>query len=139
MANKEIVPYGFDLSKKPDALVLTAIPPEVTPIHSNQSYFAQAICHSVITPPPPCPLLEGKPRQQEPHLDVQKLIKVTKEINLLPPKGHEVLTRVKTYKFGDVTYAKYKSVTPRTTIDGVRAMLDQIKVVPLKEKKRKAP
>jgi len=61
-----------------------------------------------------------------------------KEINLLPLKGHEVLTEVKTNKFGDVTCAKYKSVTPRTTIDGVRAMPDQIKVVPPKEKKRKA-
>ena len=66
------------------------------------------------------------------------MIKVMKEINLLPPKGHEVLTEVKTNKFGDVTCAKYKSVTPRTTIDGVRAMLEQ-KVVPPKEKKRRAP
>ena len=62
-----------------------------------------------------------------------------KEINLLPPKGHEVLTEVKTNKFGDVTCAKYKSVTPHTTIDGVWAMPDQIKVVPPKEKKRKVP
>ena len=62
---------------------------------------------------------------------------MTKEIDLLPPKGHEVLTEVKTNKFGDVTCAKYKSVTPRTTIDGVQAMLEQIKVVP--PKKRKAP
>ena len=46
-----------------------------------------------------------------------------KEINLLPPKGHEVLARVKANKFGDVTCAKYKSVTPHTTIDGVRAIL----------------
>ena len=50
-----------------------------------------------------------------------------------------MLTRVKTNKFGDVTCAKYKSVTPRTTIDGVRAMPDHIKVVPPMEKKRKAP
>ena len=63
---------------------------------------------------------------------------MTKEINLLPPRVNEVLTGVKTNKFGDVTCAKYKSVTPRTTIDGVRAMPDQIKVVPPKEKKRKA-
>ena len=62
-----------------------------------------------------------------------------KEINLLPPKGHEVLTEVKTNKFGDVTCAKYKSVTPCTTIDGVRATLDQIKVVPPKEKKKRVP
>jgi len=88
---------------------------------------------------PPCPLLEGKPHQEEPKLDVQKLIKVMKEINLLPPKGHEVLIKVKTNKFGDVICAKYKSVTPRTTIDGVRAMSDQIKVVLLKERKRMAP
>jgi len=137
MTNKEIVPYGFDPSKKPDVLALTVIPLEVTPICSSQSYFAQAIRHPVLVPLPPRPLLEGKPRKQEAHLDVQKLIKVTKEINLLPPKGHEVLTGVKTNKFGDVTCPKYKSVTPRTTIDGVRAMPDQIKVVP--PKKRKAP
>ena len=60
------------------------------------------------------------------------------EINLLPLKEHEVLIGVKTNKFGDVTCAKYKSVTPRTTIDGVRALPDQINVVPPKEKKRKA-
>ena len=62
-----------------------------------------------------------------------------KEINLLPSKGHKVLTKVKTNKFGDVTCAKYMSVTPRTIIDGVRAIPDQIKLVPPKEKKRKAP
>jgi len=61
-----------------------------------------------------------------------------KEINLLPPKGHEVLTGVKTNKFGDVTCTKYRSVTPHTTIDGVWALPDQINVVPPKEKKRKA-
>ena len=62
-----------------------------------------------------------------------------KDINLLPLKGHEVLTRLKTNKFGDITCAKYKSVTPRTIIDGVRAMPNQIKAVLPKEKKRKAP
>ena len=60
-----------------------------------------------------------------------------KEINLLPSKGHKVLTRVKTNKFGDVTCANYKSISLRTTIDGVRAMPEQIKVVP--PKKRKVP
>ena len=62
MANKEIVPYGFDPSKKPDVLALTIIPLEVTPIHSRQSYFTQAIHHLVLVPPPPRPLLEDKPR-----------------------------------------------------------------------------
>jgi hypothetical protein len=56
MANKEIVPYGFDLSKKPDALALTVVPLEVTPIRSSQSCFAQAIHHPVIAPPLPHPL-----------------------------------------------------------------------------------
>ena len=50
-----------------------------------------------------------------------------------------MLTRVKTNKFGDVTCAKYQSITPRTTINGVRAMPDQIKVVSPKAKKRKEP
>jgi hypothetical protein len=109
MANKEIIPYSFDLSKNPDALALTVVPVEVTPICSSQSYFTQAIYHLVIAPPPAHPLLEDKPCQKEPRLDIQKLIKVTKEINLLPLKGHEVLTRVKTNKFRDVTCAKYKS------------------------------
>jgi hypothetical protein len=70
MANKKIIPYGADLNKKPDALELTVIPLKITPIHSSESYFAQAICRPVIAPPPPRPLLEGKPCQQEPKLDV---------------------------------------------------------------------
>ena len=70
MANKEIVPYGFDPSKKPDALALTVVPPKVTPIRSTQSYFAHAICRSVFVSSLPRPLFEDKPRQQEPHLDL---------------------------------------------------------------------
>jgi hypothetical protein len=135
MAGREVTPYGADLSKKPDMLACTTIPLEVTPIFSNQSYYAQAIRRLLIAPPLLC--LEGKPLQQEPKLDAQKLFKVTKEINYLPPKDHEVLTRLKTNKFGDVTCAKYHSVTPRTIIDGVRAMPKQIMVV--LPRKRKAP
>ena len=119
MADKQIIPYGDDLNKKADALALTIVPPEVTPICSNQSYYAQAIRRPLITLPPPLLCLEGKPLQQEPKLDAQKLFKVTKEINRLPSKDDEVLTGLKTNKFGDVTCAKYKSVTPRTTIDGI--------------------
>ena len=70
MANKEIVPYGFDLNKKPDELAPSVVPPKITPIRSSQSYFAQAIHHPVISPPPPRLVLEGKPRQQEPCVDV---------------------------------------------------------------------
>ena len=46
-----------------------------------------------------------------------------------------MLTRVKTNKFEDVTCAKYQLVTPRTTIDGVWALPEQIKVVPPKKRK----
>ena len=63
MANKEIVPYGFDLSKKLDVLALTVVPLEVTPIRSSQSYFAHAIHNLVLVPQPPRPLLEDKPHQ----------------------------------------------------------------------------
>jgi hypothetical protein len=60
-----------------------------------------------------------------------------KQIKHLPPKDHEVLTGLKTNKFRDVTCAKYQSVTPRTIVDGVWAMPEQIKVVP--PRKRKVP
>jgi hypothetical protein len=117
MVAREIVSYGVD-----EPIPLSIIPPRgVVPVLSNQSYFAQAIHHPLIALLPPHLLLEGNPSHQEPQLDVPKLIKVTKDINLLHPKGHEVLTRVKTNKFRDVTCVKYKSVTPCTTIDGVRA------------------
>ena len=66
-------------------------------------------------------------------------IKVPKEINLLPTRANETLTGIQTNKFGDVTCAKYKSVMPRLSIDGVRATHEQVKVVQLKEKKKRAP
>jgi len=119
MADKQIIPFGADLNKKPDMLALTIVPPEFTPICSNQSYYAQVVHHLLIASPPPLLRLEGKLLQQEPKLDTQKLFKVMKEINYLSLKDHEVLTGLKTNKFGDVTCAKYKSVTSRTTIDGV--------------------
>ena len=50
-----------------------------------------------------------------------------------------MLTGVKTNKFGDVTCAKYKSITPCLSIDGVRAAPKQVKVVLPKEKKRAPP
>ena len=80
-------------------------------------------------------LLKDKPHQ----FDASLMIKVLKEINLLPPRANEMVTRVKTNKFGDVMCAKYKSVTPRLSIDGVRAVPEQVKVVSLKEKKRAPP
>jgi len=61
MANKEITPYGFDPSKKPNTLAVTFIPLEVTPIRSSQSYFTHAIRRPILVTPPPRPLLEGNP------------------------------------------------------------------------------
>ena len=69
MAGREIIPYGTDLSKKPNALVLTAIPLEVTPICSNQSYYAEAVRCPLFAPSLSLLRLEGKPLQQEPKLD----------------------------------------------------------------------
>ena len=130
MAGREIIPYRVE-----EAIPLSIIPPrEVAPIPSNQFYFAQAICCLVITSLPSCLLLQDKPCQLE-----ELKIKVPKEINLLPPKVNETLTGVKTNKFGDVTCAKYKSATPRLSIDRVRAAHEQIKVVLPKEKKKRAP
>ena len=92
----------------------------------------KAICHPVVALPPPRLLLQDKPCQ----LDAPKPIKVPKELNLLLPRMNETLTGVKTNKFRDVTYVKYKLVTPRVIIDGVRAALEQVKVMPPKKKKR---
>ena len=50
-----------------------------------------------------------------------------------------MLTRLKTNKFGDVTCAKYKLVMPHVAIDGVCAAPEQVKIVPLKEKKKRVP
>jgi hypothetical protein len=127
MAGREIVPYGVE-----EAIPLSIIPTqEVASVPSNQSYFAQAIRHPVIAPPPPHLLLQDKPHQPK-----APKIKVPKEINLLPPRVNETLTDVRTNKFRDVTCAKYKSVAARLSIDGVCAGREQVKVIPSKEKKR---
>jgi hypothetical protein len=55
---------------------------------------------------------------------------VSKELNLLPPKSNEVLTGLKTNKFGDQTCMKYRSTTPRMSFEGVWAMPEQIQVKP---------
>jgi len=67
MGGREIIPFDFDLNKKPDALALSVVPPkEIAPVHQSQSYFAQAIRRSMIAPPPPCLFLEDKPCKQKP-------------------------------------------------------------------------
>jgi hypothetical protein len=131
MANKQIVPYGVE-----DAIPLSVIPPrEITPIPS-QSYFAQAIHHPVIAPPPMCLLLQDKPCQVE----APTPIKVTKEINLLPPRMKGMLMGGEDQQFwGAHLHQVQVSHTSRVTIDGVQAAPKQVKVVPPKEKKKRTP
>jgi hypothetical protein len=36
MAGKEIIPYGFDLNKKPNTMALSIVlPREIAPVHPN--------------------------------------------------------------------------------------------------------
>ena len=135
MADREIIPYGIDLNEKPDALELSVVPlQEMAPVPSNQSYFAQANHCLAIALPLMRLLLQDKPCQPK-----APKIKVPKEINLLTPRANETLMGEKTNKFRDVTYTKYKSVTPCVTIDGVCATPEQVKIMPLKEMKKRAP
>ena len=146
MVEKQIIPYGVDLNKKPkEALALSVMPPrEIAPvpprINHDQSYYAQVVHHPMIAPPPPCLLLKDKTRQPEPlfsQLDAPKPIKLPEELNLLAPRPNKTLTKVQTNMKGDVTCANYKSVMQRVTIDGVGATPDQIKVVSPKRQAEK--
>jgi hypothetical protein len=94
-----------------------------------QAFYARTIPCLTLTPPPPCFTVEAK-------LGELKVLtfRVPKELNLLPPRPDEMLTGLKTNKFGDVTYMKYKKTTPCITLNGVRAMPKQIKVVPPKKR-----
>jgi hypothetical protein len=105
---------------KPLAVVpskeLAIVPPkEVRPVH--QSYYTQATSTLRLSPPPSRLSTKGPRHQQE-----MPKFHVSKELNLLPPKPNEVLMGLKTNKFGDVTCMKYKSTTPRTSFEEVRAM-----------------
>jgi len=61
------------------------------------------------------------------------MIQVQKNIKLLPSRPNEMLTSVKTNKFGKVLCAKYTTTMPRVVFDGVRATLGQIRIIPPKE------
>jgi hypothetical protein len=88
----------------------------------QQSFYTHKVSTLRLEPPPPHHTVADRSRQ----------FNVSKEIGLLPPKLNEMLTGLKTNKFGDVTYAKYKSTTPRPAFEGVRANPDQIHVTPMK-------
>jgi hypothetical protein len=97
---------------------LAATPPkEIVPIPKPQAFYDRTVPCLTLTLPPPRFTVEGKPG--EPKV---LTFRVPKELNLLPPRPDEMLTGLKTNKFGDVTYMKYKKTTPRVTLDGVRAM-----------------
>jgi len=61
------------------------------------------------------------------------MIQVQKNVKLLPLKPNEMLTSVKTNKFGEVSCAKYTTTTPRVVFDGVRAAPGQIRIILPKE------
>jgi hypothetical protein len=109
---------------------LAIMPPkEIVPAPKPKAFYARTVPCLTLALPPPCFTIEGKP--SEPKV---LTFRVPKELNLLSPRSDEMLTGLKTNKFGDVTYMKYKKTTSRVTLDGVRAMPEQIKVVPPKKR-----
>jgi hypothetical protein len=105
---------------------LAVVPPkEVGPVRHHQSYYTQATSTLRLSPSPSRLSIEGPHYQQE-----MMKFHISKEFNLLPPKPNEVLTGLKMNKFGDVTCMKYRSTTPHTSFEEVRAMPEQIQVTP---------
>jgi hypothetical protein len=98
---------------------------EVGLVHHHQSYYTQATSTLRLSPPPSHLSIEGPRHQQE-----MLKFRISKELDLLPPKPNEVLTGLKMNKFGDVTCMKYRSTTLCTSFEGVRAMPEQIQVKP---------
>jgi hypothetical protein len=90
------------------------LPKEIVPAPKPQAFYARTVPCLTLVPPPPCFTVEGKPG--EPKVPT---FRVPKELNLLPPRPDEMLTRLKTNKFGDVTCMKYKKTTLRVTLDGI--------------------
>jgi hypothetical protein len=99
------------------------------PTPKPQAFYARTVPCLTLALLPPHFTVEGK--HGEPKVPT---FHVPKEINLLLPRPDEMLIGLKTNKFGDVTCMKYKKTTSRVTLDGVRAMLEQIKVVPPKKR-----
>jgi hypothetical protein len=117
-----------ELTVVPSKELAITSPKEIMPASKPQAFYTRTIPCLTLAPPPPRFTVEGK--SGEPKV---LTFCVPKELNLLLPRSDEMLTRLKTNKFGDVTCMKYKKTTPRVTLDGVWAMLEQIKVVPPKK------
>jgi hypothetical protein len=90
------------------------LPKEIVPAPKPQAFYDRTVPCLTLAPPSPCSTVEGKPG--EPKVPT---FHVPKELNLLPPRPNEMLTRLKTNKFGDVTCMKYKKTTLRVTLDGI--------------------
>jgi hypothetical protein len=118
-----------ELAVVPSKELAVTSPKEIVPAPKPQAFYARTIPCLTLALPLPCFTIEGKP--DEPKVST---FRVPKELKLLPPRPDEMLTELKTNKFGDVTCMKYKKTTPRVTLDGVRAMPEQIKVVPPKKR-----
>jgi hypothetical protein len=143
MADEQIIPLRMDLNQplpEDDFLAiipieepspLAAIPPKQRPQSYGQSYFTQV--HQPMLPSQ----LEHLLLKDAPSKGL--IVKLPKDVKLLPPKPNETLTGVKLDKLGQVICAKYTTGTPRTTIDGVRAHPAKVKFIPPKEVPKRAP
>jgi hypothetical protein len=111
----------------PNQIVL--VPPQRT---FGQSYFAQ-VRRPTIPPPSERLFLKDAPPKGP-------IVRLPKDVKLLPPKANETLMGVKLDKLGQVICAMYTTGTPRPTIDGVRAHQSKIRfILPKETPKRPAP
>jgi hypothetical protein len=93
-----VVAQSKPLAIVPSKELTVVLPKEVGPVRHHQSYYTEATSTLRLSPPPSRLSIEGPHHQQE-----MRKFRVSKEFNLLPPKPNEVLTGLKTNKFGDVT------------------------------------
>jgi hypothetical protein len=120
-----VVAQWKELTLVPSKALAIMSPKEVMLVRHQQSYYAHTTPTLRLSPPPSRLSIEGPRHQQE----IPKF-RVSKELDLLPPKPNEVLTGLKMNKFRDVTCMKYRSTTPCMSFEGVQAMPEQIQVKP---------
>jgi hypothetical protein len=103
-----------ELAIVPSKELTVTSPKDIVPVPKPQAFYTRTIPCLTLAPPSPHFTVEGK-------LGEPKVLafRIPKELNLLPPRPDEMLTRLKTNKFGDVTYMKYKKTTLHVTLDGV--------------------
>jgi hypothetical protein len=118
-----------ELSIVPSKELAVTPPKEIMPMPKPQAFYTRTIPCLTLASSPPRFTVEGKPGKPK-----VLTFRIPKDLNLLLPRPDVMLTELKTNKFGDVTYMKYKKTTPCVTLDGVHAMLEQIKVVPPKKR-----